>query len=515
MPQSVILRTGSKKITESVFLSWIFSQIDRNEKLEYPSFLISTGQRMLNFFVYSVSKIFSKIGLSWSGINIDLKSGVIFIFIVALIAFPGYGSNDTSIALLSGSPIGSLANQGGAFLNRLISYSSLIALLIMFTMDIKKRREVASFTRFEIILLLFLVSLLISTLLSTYVTISFPWLRQATRGIIAYFIFSRLNLSKNNLLAICYAFITVALIESVIAFFQFINKGFLGLPIETAASTTSSSQLFTFINDEKIFRSVGTLNQSNLLSFVLALVIPFMLILLFDKRKWIRNISVATGAICILTSFITFSRWGTITLFFSLISFGLILFTTRIHRFKIKPLFKPISIFVAALLIIFGLSSNLSYRFLSFSSNDSSLSVRLPLIDQAVYVFQHNFIFGIGGGTFAQYLVNYDFTSFHVSRILPAPVHIFLLGLLAESGLISMLLMLVLLLYFVISCFKNLKAVNSSKNKFMSLFIVALFISVMSFFFNGLWTTKSLDDSMIILLWMPLGLYFNLTRKLT
>ncbi len=515
MLQSEIFNFGLNLIKKSFLLSCFAKQVDMDKKAQYRSRLLSMIRKRTYFFYHLINRFLFQNDIFKAAERFDLRSAVLFLFIVAQVIFPGYGTQDTGVAFLPGSPTASSENYIGFLVSLTIFILFSCLVFLFFLKDLIKNRTLLRFSRFEIILLVFLISLEISSIFSIYSSIAFLWTLKVVRGIIFYFIFSRLVIEKKNLKAICLAFIFIIFIESGLAFLQFINKRPLGLPIETALGISSVDRLYLSLSGEKILRPFGTLSQPNVLAFILGFSLPFLLFFTLVEKKINKIIGTISISLCLFTLIITLSRWGAVTVAFSLITFSFLAYIKKLNTNNINvPLLFKISIFSLALFVlVISIRRDFLARFLIFSSEDTSLAKRLQLITQAKYVFQHNPLFGIGGGTFSKYLLNYDFTQERISQFFPAPVHSLFLLLLSEAGIISSLFFLFLMLYLLVSFVKHIFETGPPVDHFSFFFKIALFVSSMSYLFNGLWTVRSLDEHLIILFWINVGLYFNIIKN--
>jgi len=513
MFESEILSFGTGLIKQSYFLRWIYNQVDSKEEFKYQSVIFSFVQKPVTWTNALFDLLVSQTYISTFARKIDLKSVVLFFFIVAQVIFPGYGTADTGVTLLPGSPAGSLGNQSGFVLDLIIFSFSIAAILVLFARDVNKHHEAFNFSRFEIIILLLLLTLGTSTFFSAYISISFPWLIKICRGLVIYFIFSRLKIERRHLIVICFAFLAVAYFESILAVIQYIHGGFIGSAVETAGNISTSKILYTPFDGSLVFRATGTLTQSNILSFFFGFILPFSLFFLFSKGKLTRILSIMSTILCFVASIFTLSRWGTLTLLFSLVTFLILTYIIKPKKINSRFLLISVMVLLIVLFITFITSYNLLTRFSSFSGNDTSLSTRMQLIIQSLYVIQHNFIFGIGGGTFAQYMINNDFTPLQISRIFPAPVHNSTLLIISESGLTSFLLLITGMFYFLLFFLKNIKRLYLYKNNIYGLVLIAMAASSLTYLFNGMWEIRSLSEHLGILLWMNIGLFFGIIRS--
>lgn len=513
MLKSEILDFLGHKISESFIISYLIGKVDVNEPLKYESVITSSFYKPIVkiniLFTWIVQHTFIQ-ALSH---RIDLKSIVIFLFIVSLVIFPGYGTENTGAALLPGSPVGSISNRSGFIFNLLIFFLTLTSIGIIFLVDIAKNMNVLKLSKFEIILLLFILSLTVSSLFSVYPAITFTWYIKVFRGIAMYFIFSRLIIKKNQIFAISLAFLSIIYIESILAILQYFQGGFVGLPIETAQNVSNNQILYTSINNVQYFRPSGTFITGNGITFLLSFSIPFTLILLFYKGQIIKIMSIATVFISGLISIITLSRWGMITFLFSGALYFFVLYSLKRKRTQVKTTSKIFVLIILILLFVLISRNEFVTRFFYINLADTSLVTRLQLITQAIYNIKNNLFFGIGGGTFPKYLINYDFTPLQISKTFPNAVHNLPLLTVAETGIIGGILFFVVIIYFFVPLFKQLFS-NKYKGDFLTLYAFAVFISSLTFFFNGMWEIRSLNEHLTIILWINLGIYINLSKNI-
>ncbi len=510
MPQSIILTYTSGLLKESELLKWAYKQVDPDEEFKYQSVITASLQEPVLALNKIVSWVANQSYVSRITSRIDLKSVILFIFIVSQVIFPGYGTEDTGIALLPGSPTGSIAHGTGFALNLMVFALSFGAVLLVFIKDLAKNPRAFRLSKFEIILVFFLMSLVVSSIFSTYTGISFVWLIKVLRGVSVYFIFSRLILKKGNFISVCFAFLVSIYIEGALAIIQYLHGGFIGLPIESANNTTTVTQLYTVLNNTPIFRPTGTLSQENVLSFFIAFSIPFVLVLFLSKKS-ITKIFAGAGLILgILTTLLTLSRWGFITIIFSSVTFIFLNYVVKPKKLDTRPLLWVAGTITILLFVVFAYKADFSTRFLALSGNDGSLTSRMQLIIQSIYVVAYKPLLGTGGGTFSQYLVANDYTPLNIAGTFPAPVHNIFLLLLSESGSIASLFFASLILYLILTFIRN----SLVKKTNISPFIVALFVSFLTYIFSGLWTIKGLDEHLIIVFWIVIGQYFNENKKL-
>ncbi len=507
MLQSYLFSNIKNALSKSYFLNFLINQVDVKEELKYESVIIDSFYKPIVHINSLLDRIANHTYIKALSRRIDLKSVVIFVFIVSQVLFPGYGTENTGTALLPGSPVGSVANRSGFVLNLLVFFITLSSLGIIFLKDITKNSKAFRLSKFDVLILIFILSIAVSSIFSVYPNITFTWFLKVLRGISMYFIFSRLIIKKGHTLTICLAFLSIIYIESFLAIFQYIHGGFVGLPIETAQNAASPNQLYAFI-DFPVFRPTGTLSQANILTFILALAAPFSVFFIISDKFIYKILGIVALLLSVCISIISLSRWGFLTLIFSLFLSLSFLFFRKIIRSKINWGIRILSVLTIAIITLFSFQYLFVSRFAYFSFVDSSFTARMQLITQALYVFSHNVLFGIGGKNFSTYLISHDFTPLHISSTFPAPVHNLYFLLLSENGLLTTILFIISSIYLVTTIFNTVGKVKIITN-LPAIFILTLLASIVTYLFNGLWELRFLDEHLIIIYWMMIGICFN------
>jgi hypothetical protein len=305
--------------------------------------------------------------------------------------------------------------------------------------------------------------------------------------------------------------LTILGFESILALGQYIRQGPLGLSLETTTNIFDPQKLYLNIQSTSVFRPVGTLYQPNVLSFVLAFVLPFSLVFIFLKNTVLKSLAYLAIITGLAISIITLSRWGTITFLFSLLMFFVFCFLFKLGKLPFKNLLRAGVVILIFILVVFTSKPDYFTRFSTLSPDERSLVSRLELVTQALHVFRETKL-GTGGGTFPAFLVNYDFTPLQISQYFPDPVHNFALLVISESGVFVFLIFLVMILYLVVSIFDYNR--KTQKVDFLfKIFSVAVLTSTLTYMFNGLWEIRSLDERLIVIFWMNIGIYFSIRRK--
>lgn len=361
---------------------------------------------------------------------------------------------------------------------------------------------------FEVILFYFLVIILISSIGGINTQASFVWLLRMLFSFVIYLVFSRLMLGKKEIRVILYAILTTIVVNSLVALLQLTTGGLIGLLFENIRSITPPETLY--FQGLEYFRVVGLLSHPNILSGYLALLAPITLIGWFNKNIYIRIVSKLATFACIILPIFALSRWGLITATFAITTTLAIFIKTR--QISFGELLKMARIGAIVLIILFAVifsNQNIVKRFSSVSPEDRSLSARLELLSQSMFMIKENPLFGIGGGNFPVYLINYDFTESHVAQRLPGSVHSFYPLLTTEIGLAGLLVLFTFIVSFVKFYFMKFRYLKGERR----LIATSLLVVYSTFFFHGIWEVGSLNERQGFIFWLFLGLLVNILSQ--
>lgn len=472
-----------------------------DEVFESPiliSFLKSGGR-----FLEVCQKILNKSSFTAFFARLPVKSVLIFLFVLSLAIAP---DSQVQLSSLTSARIDLSQREYGIVF---VSFSNVLFLLLALIFLGEYRRKKLFVLKFEVFLILFLILGEISAILGIDIAASLIWLIKLLFGFGIYFLFSRLEFSEKHLTLVLYAFVTMIIVESLLAGAQFVKGDLVGLPLEsTGRFIAAHLNVASPITSNFYFRAVGTLSDPNHLSAFLALLLPVPIVAIFGRRTRRKAIYYLAFVLSIVASLLTFSRWGMVTNLFAFL-FTLLLFK-KFADFPFKIIIPRakvlLLIFLPIIPVAFFANQFISSRFSRFTSNDASLATRKELIYQSLGMIRENPLVGIGGGNFIKYFTNYDFTSTNVSQRFLAPVHNFILLLITENGLGAPLILLLAMLGVVQLFFSRIRHL-SFENKLMA---IALFAAVATFFFNGLWSLRSFGDRIGFLFFLILGILVNI-----
>lgn len=238
------------------------------------------------------------------------------------------------------------------------------------------------------------------------------------------------------------------LLESAIGFLQFIKQGSIGgafyfLGERTFTSTTPGIANAT-INGALELRPYATFSHPNVFAFFLFIAMSVTILLFKNLNKKEK----------ILATIVLF--FGTFILFLTLSRLGIILFLLFLGLklyFSLKTLRKKIILLIVFILIclIVFIKTPLFYRFSYFQTQD--ISQRVSLLVIALRVFLRNPIWGVGIGEFL-YQIPF-FSTVKSGEFLIQPVHNIYFLILAQTGLVGLILALFLLFKIGLNLFKK------------------------------------------------------------
>lgn len=271
-----------------------------------------------------------------------------------------------------------------------------------------------------------------------------------------------LTLAKKKILKRAYMVMAFSLIwQALVVFGQFIFQRSLGLWFlgERTFDTTTVGIAHSQIFGNQYLRPYGTFPHPNVLG---GFFVVFLIILLSDYLKikkntksknyfWSKAISIGLLAVATM---LTFSKSAALSAVLAFIVFA--------KRFK-DLLIRLVAALVLLLIVIQSLSS----------VEITSIAERLTLAQAAFDVAKLNPLFGVGSGNFILELSKFDLFTISQVRLLQ-PVHNIFLLVLAENGILGVLLFSFVLLVVFRQAVSNIK---------IALFIVILiYLSVDHFF---------------------------------
>lgn len=321
----------------------------------------------------------------------------------------------------------------------------IIAYLIFFTLENIKNHRKPSFPKHFLLIIASLnLYLFINSLFFSTSQIISLWFTLKIFLFSAMAIASSVSLTRPNIKKHLAKIIALSLLwQSLVIIFQFLAQRSLGLWFlgERSFDAGTVNIAHTQISAIEFLRPYGTFPHPNIAA---AFFLIYLIILLAEKREKSKFFLSASSIFAIL---ITNSQAALLAGAAAVIS------TTA--KFQ-KLLFLALGIFLTITIL---------FKYLS-ESQVASIAERLTLAQKALEISSQNPAFGIGSLNFINELSKYDLTSIGQIRLLQ-PVHNVFLLILAENGIIGLLLFLGFLIYVV-------KNINSRPK-------LALFIAILVF----------------------------------
>lgn len=431
------------------------------------------------------------------------KSIILGLFLISLVL--GVGGSEIRLA----TPLSSEPGYTGRMQLLTLDVVMAFPLLFLFASVVrqfKNKKKRLIFFRLDVIILIFLLFIEASVILSIDPQTSFLSLLKLNRGILAYFVFSRLLLKGRDLTLILYTFISTVILEGVLSSIQFFSGKYLEIPIESIAKITNLASVEIQAGGTPYVKAAGTFPHPNALSAYMVFLLPLILVGVFSKKPMLRVLSFITTFIGITTIFFTLSRWGIAASVFAITTTAILIW--KYAKAKIRDNLPLIKLSIISLTILFAVMFSqqvIAKRFLLFSRNDLSLQARMQLIQQSVYIIKEHPL-GIGFGAFQSFLLNYDTTDFHLSDYFYSSVHNVYLLITSEAGILAFCILLLLFIETIALYRKTIKKLDREKK----IICIGLFASILTIAFHGLWEFRSVNDRLWLIFWINLGLLVNI-----
>ena len=509
-------------LQKSTLLSYYFRFSGMHESY-YINALVSICNEFLSLIIYFIRK---RSNLCKVLLSLKLKSISIISFLLFLILGLETGQNSEILILSRQEYIASI-RRGSLFeINRILFLGFILYFIFALIKEYAVKKKVFAFQKLEVLILIFLILVELSTLTSINLQASIIWLSKFMVCILVYFILSRFHLTQKQIFKVVYVLVIGILLESTIGILQALKGNLLEIPLESINRELDLDIDYLAINSfthTPFFRAVGTFSHSNELGHFLALTLPICIFLILKGRKKIKIVGYAISTLSLITTYFTFSRWGLAMYFLAF--FSTLFLIKKYSHYSLSRMQKNMKIYVAifCLFMIFLFSHLLvGNRLLNYSfNNDWSMTIRLELISQSLYTLKQH-PFGIGPGTFQLYFVNNDFTDFQglkefkvskiydkVSQIFLGPVHNMYLLVANETGIVSLFLVLLIVLEITQIFFKR---VYSTSLKIRAIFIV-LFVPIAIFLIYGMWDMRTFSSHSGLFFWVQLALFINVSNS--
>lgn len=313
-------------------------------------------------------------------------------------------------------------------------WNILLLLLLYIIIRTNKQINKSPIDKKDIFLVLFIVSLLPSTLLSRYPDISLLGLTELLFMILLYFV-TKLLWPYIRLRIISIIIALQLAFEGVWSVFQFVLRRPLGNAIESSGGLlTQSNSIEYAIEQIGFFRSRGTFDHSNSLGSFAVSLLPFFVLLLMHKKcsafeRMLFTLCIALGSAAVIVS-------GSRASIFVALMFVAVIFLWDKKRFilftQIRKSLK-ISVLGVMFFALFLITPRMVQLFTTLQEGGGA-TYRMNLNRYALQIMQQN-IFGVGLGLFPEAVFSDvgTFTSF------PAQPHNLFSQIAAEGGAVSLI----------------------------------------------------------------------------
>jgi len=305
--------------------------------------------------------------------------------------------------------------------------------------------------------------------------------------------------------------------QAIIGIWQYLIQHSIGLKWlgETILSPDMPGVAKIVVGGEKIMRAYGTFPHPNVFAGFLLLSITCGLLLLFRKKRiWTQVFFSFLVSLQIIAFILTFSRTAWVA--------GLILccFITLIFYWRRKKLMKSLKLAFLAIILVILVSGAMFWPQIAsrFSLEGQALEERGLYNNIALSMIKKSPLLGVGMGNFVARIG--DFSHINLENWQYQPVHNIYFLILAELGIIGLVLFIFLIFNVLKGAWFSQKSLDVSRETSgNSLFIIhySLFIVLIGFLFIGFfdhyfWTLQQGG----LMFWLVLGILcarINVSRE--
>jgi hypothetical protein len=286
--------------------------------------------------------------------------------------------------------------------------------------------------------------------------------------------------SLNRVILFC-CFLLSITVETLLTFLQYLNQGSIGgifyLFGERAFNAETPGIANASINGQLFLRPYATFSHPNVLAGFLVLSMLFLFLFSFKNQRL--KIFVFLGSFLGTAALLaTLSRTAILLwLAYLIVLFGLWVFEKyKKRKFNSQQLTLSMLVFAAITILVILQNNFILQRFLTTRLSDESLIQRQELVTESLNMFWKSPVLGIGVNN---YFNNLNIVSSKENTFLIQPVHNIFLLTLAEMGLIGFCFML---LIFIKSCVTALNKKQIRKYLLMAIFAI-IFLGMFDHYF--------------------------------
>lgn len=266
---------------------------------------------------------------------------------------------------------------------------------------------------------------------SPYPDLSTVWLMQYMSMFIIAGVLCVVSANNKGFIKLIFPLILSSIyLQSTLASMQFLKQSWVGLPIESYKAGAAYSGAPDAVNG--FFRVVGTFGHPNQFALIMCLMVSIIIPYVFT----LKNSKYVFGLVMSLPIIIfTQSRSGWVALLF-IVAITVITFRNDIAKLVLK--IGAARLYTTVALLILGTSAILFPRLIvsynTFSDN-AGATLRLEMQKEALVAFKMSPLVGYGVGTNEPTLLKL-FPRGYVYTF-PAPIHMFYVQMVLESGLVG------------------------------------------------------------------------------
>lgn len=470
------------------------------EKGEYFVFWISL---LFYFLLYFNLNNKTLLGLFFAFLLIflfRLKNSLIALFILYLLFLPFNKGKAFNFELI---PAWLLNTEEPYTYGFTITFADL-AFLGLFALTLKEefvnhwRIKRLKLKKSDFFLFAFLLFVFISLFFSQFQIVSFLAFLKLVRIVAIYFLIQRLLFEPRARKFFPLVLATLVIFQGGWASLQFLFQRPLGRAIESISGTFSGYGHLA-VEERTFFRAQGTFDHPNTLGSFLVTFLSFFLIQIFNSNQSEnkRHLFLGSFLIGVLGLIFSASRasWGV----FLVITGLIMLFLKHQGKLKVAPLMKRWSTWILLLVVIFLpllILPRLEHLYTSLAEY-GGVFYRTYLLEKAWLLAQESPL-GIGLATFPAVLIQkFGFYTW------PAPVHNLWLEILVETGIFSLVAILLFLIFIYKRFFLELKNLRDRSEFFLKTgaFFASLGFLGAAQFYPFFWSSNIFEY-----LWLFLGI---------
>lgn len=270
---------------------------------------------------------------------------------------------------------------------------------------ITREQPAPRFNRLDFLILWFVVAHLLATIGSQNVQLGLGSTEFLVKHVLFYFYLSR-NLDERHLPWLLAAFAFIIFLEASLGSYQFTTGRLLGLAIDKGAGSSVVNTEVTVPGTEGYHRATGTSYDAHTLGHLMALIVPFPLVLWFTPRlrPTLKLACVAASAGALLVVLLSMSRSAWLASAIALM-FGVVLILVVWQERQAVPALAAVAVLAA---VVAPLAASFVYERFALSPI-GTLTVRFEQYAVAWRVFTLYPLFGVGPGNWVTVFPLYDF----------------------------------------------------------------------------------------------------------